>query len=62
MLPFYTTKEVGKGTGLGLSISFEIINEMNGNIDIESDLFHGTTFRITLPIPEIKEKQMVKVL
>jgi len=62
MLPFYTTKEAGKGTGLGLSISFEIIKEMNGNIDIESDLFQGTTFRITLPIPEIKEKQMVKVL
>jgi len=62
MLPFYTTKEASKGTGLGLSISFEIIKEMNGNIDIESDLFQGTTFRITLPIPEIKEKQMVKVL
>jgi PAS domain S-box-containing protein len=56
MLPFYTTKEAGKGTGLGLSISFGIIKELKGSIDVESDPLSGTTFKISLPIPEIKEK------
>jgi signal transduction histidine kinase len=54
MLPFYTTKEAGKGTGLGLSISFGIIKELKGNIDVESDPLFGTTFKITLPVAEIK--------
>jgi PAS domain S-box-containing protein len=57
MLPFYTTKETGKGTGLGLSISFGIIKELNGNIDIESNPNSGTTFRISLPVPEITQKK-----
>jgi PAS domain S-box-containing protein len=48
MLPFYTTKDAGKGTGLGLSISYQIIKEMNGNIEISSNLTMGTTFKILL--------------
>jgi len=55
MLPFYTTKDAGKGTGLGLSISFGIIKELKGNIDVESNPLSGTTFRISLPLPENKE-------
>jgi PAS domain S-box-containing protein len=57
MFPFYTTKEVGKGTGLGLSISFGIIKELNGNIDIESSMLSGTTFRISIPKPFPKEQR-----
>ncbi len=48
MLPFYTTKDTGKGTGLGLYISYQIINEMNGLIEIDSNLSQGTTFKIIL--------------
>ena len=55
MLPFYTTKSESKGTGLGLSISFGIIKELKGSIDVESNSVSGTIFRISLPIPEIKE-------
>ncbi len=52
LLPFYTTKETGKGTGLGLTISFNIIKELNGNIEIESKNRLGSTFRIILPVSQ----------
>lgn len=47
--PFFT---YGKkyGTGLGLSIVKKIINEHNGNIQLESELNKGTKITISLPI------------
>lgn len=48
--PFYTTKDVGKGTGLGLSIVHDIIQNHDGEIDVESEIGKGTTFTITLPV------------
>lgn len=48
MLPFYTTKDTGKGTGLGLYISYQIIDEMNGSIEITSVVGQGTMFKIIL--------------
>jgi len=59
MLPFYTTKSESKGTGLGLSISFGIIKELKGSIDVESNSLSGTTFRISLPVPEIKDNNKI---
>jgi len=47
--PFFTTKEPGNGTGLGLSICYQIVKEMNGNIDIESEIQKGTKVIISLP-------------
>lgn len=35
--PFYTTKEVGKGTGLGLSISKDAMEQMRGDLSLETD-------------------------
>lgn len=46
---FYTTKPVGEGTGLGLDITLEIIQEMNGEIKVESVEGVGTTFRMIFP-------------
>jgi len=50
--PFFTTKPEGEGTGLGLSVSHGIIACHHGDIQVESTLGSGTTFRITLPIIE----------
>ena len=48
MLPFYTTKDAGKGTGLGLSISYQILQEMNGTMEILNNPDAGTTFKLIL--------------
>jgi signal transduction histidine kinase len=37
------------GSGLGLSIAKQIIESVNGGIDIESELDKGTTVKIILP-------------
>lgn len=50
LLPFYTTKDPGYGTGLGLSISYNIIKELNGEIEIQSEVLKGTTIRIRIPV------------
>tara|TARA_R110002049_G_scaffold305056_3_gene501139 strand:- start:91536 stop:92942 length:1407 start_codon:yes stop_codon:yes gene_type:complete len=47
--PFFTTKDVGEGTGLGLSISHGIIQEHQGEIQVESDSQMGTRFVVRLP-------------
>jgi len=46
--PFFTTKPF-TNTGLGLSMSYGIIKRFGGEIEVESEVGHGTTFRIILP-------------
>ena len=47
--PFVTSKK--KGTGLGLAVSYKLIQDHNGDIQVESSE-HGTTMTVLLPIEE----------
>jgi signal transduction histidine kinase len=44
---FFTTKK--NGTGLGLAITRRVIEEHQGEIEVESEMGHGSAFIITLP-------------
>ncbi len=46
--PYFSTKE-GKGTGLGMMVVFRVIEAMNGDIKISSEVGKGTKTMICLP-------------
>jgi len=52
--PFYTTKEVGKGMGLGLSICYRMMQQMEGDIEVESVTGEYTRFTLTFQRAEAK--------
>ena len=54
--PFYTTKITEKGTGLGLSVSNRIVIQHGGVIEFESEVGHGSTFTVKLPIRRVEEE------
>ncbi|MBK8014338.1 MAG: hypothetical protein IPK13_23690 [Deltaproteobacteria bacterium] len=51
--PFFTTKDPGEGTGLGLAISRAIMESMDGDLTVTSDVGQGACFTVRLPrVPE----------
>jgi signal transduction histidine kinase len=47
---FFTTKEISKGTGLGLFICYNLLAEVDGTIELESQRGDGTTAIIRIPV------------
>ncbi len=48
--PFFTTKGEVKGIGLGLSVVYGIVDAHGGDIEVDTTVGVGTTFRVTIPI------------
>lgn len=46
--PFFTTKSTMKGTGLGLYLCHNLMEELGGRIEVESQAGTGSTFRVIL--------------
>lgn len=52
--PYFTTKDTG--TGLGLTVVYKIVKEHGGDIEVTSRPGEGTTFFISLPVPQDDHK------
>lgn len=54
--PFFTTKGE-RGTGLGLAMVYGIVQRHGAELELESEVGRGTTFRLLFSIPREAEKE-----
>lgn len=47
--PFFTARKSGNGTGLGLSLVYDIISDLEGDINVSSGVNEGTVIEILIP-------------
>ncbi|MDQ6950910.1 MAG: HAMP domain-containing sensor histidine kinase [Mariprofundales bacterium] len=47
-VPWFTTKSEGRGTGLGLAIGRQLMEDMQGGLDLRSSSAAGSCFRVTM--------------
>ena len=52
---FFRASQQGKGSGLGLYIVKNALNKLNGTLELDSKVNHGTTFKLRIPNLEIEE-------
>ena len=52
---FFTTKEISRGTGLGLFVSYNLVAEVDGTIELESNPGEGTTAIVRIPVRPKKD-------
>jgi CheY-like chemotaxis protein len=50
--------ETGKSSGLGLTTCVNLIKALEGELEVESELGRGSTFRFSIPLPKIQPPSM----
>jgi signal transduction histidine kinase len=55
--PFFTTKSAVGGTGLGLYVCHNLVRDLGGRLEVESEVGKGSTFRLTLPGKQPREME-----
>jgi signal transduction histidine kinase len=55
--PFFYLKARESGTGLGLSVTYALVQEIGGDISVQSELGKGTRFNVRLPLKVPVEEQ-----
>ena len=58
--PFFTTKHRSISTGLGLSLVYGLVKEAGGEMDIQSQFGHGTTFSILVKRGQAPEESVLR--
>ena len=52
--PYFTTRDFG--SGLGLTLVYKIVKEHLGEIELDSRPGEGSTFAISIPVPQTEKR------